>query len=57
MAFRLSVQDEELMLEFLQDNPVLWNLKMTDYRRTDKKGKILEDQAQRMGKTSELLRG
>lgn len=45
------------MLEFLQDNPVLWNVKMTDYRRTDKKGKIWEDQAQRMDKTSELLRG
>ena len=50
------------MLEFLQDNHVLWNMKMTDYRRTDKKGKIWEgkiweDQAQRMDKTSELLRG
>uniref|UniRef100_UPI00358E3DCC uncharacterized protein n=1 Tax=Myxine glutinosa TaxID=7769 RepID=UPI00358E3DCC len=56
-ACSLSVQDEELMLEFLQDNPVLWNMKMMDYRRTDKKGKIWEDQAQRMGKTSELLRG
>uniref|UniRef100_UPI00358EA23D uncharacterized protein n=1 Tax=Myxine glutinosa TaxID=7769 RepID=UPI00358EA23D len=56
-ACSLSVQDEELMLEFLQDNPVLWNMNMTDYRRTKKKGKIWEDQAQRMGKTSELLRG
>lgn len=39
-ACSLSVQDEELMLEFLQDNPVLWNMKMTDYRRTDKKGML-----------------
>jgi len=45
------------MLEFLQENPVIWNVKMTDYRRTDKKGKMWEDQATRMGKTSAHLQG
>ena len=26
----LSIAEEELMLEFIIDNPVLWNVKMTD---------------------------
>ena len=47
----LVVEQEQMMLEFLQKNPVLWNCKMTDYRRSDKKGKLLEDQAALMGKT------
>jgi hypothetical protein len=53
----LSIADEELMLEFIRDNPVLWNVKMTDYRRTDKKDKIWEDQAQLMEKTADTLKG
>jgi hypothetical protein len=44
----LSIADEELMLEFIRDNPVLWNVKMTHYRRKDK---IWEDQAQLMEQT------
>ncbi|CAB4017719.1 Hypothetical predicted protein [Paramuricea clavata] len=35
-------QEEKLMLEFIMDNPVLWNVKMTDYRQKDK---IWEEQA------------
>ena len=53
----LSIADEELMLEFIRDNPVLWNVKMTDYRRKDKKDKIWEDQAQLMEKTADTLKG
>ena len=45
------------MLEFIRDNPVLWNIKMTDYRRKDKKEKIWEDQAQLMEKTADTLKG
>ena len=45
------------MLEFIIDNPVLWNVKMTDYRQKDKKDKIWEDQAQLMEKTSDTLKG
>ena len=41
----LSIADEELMPEFIRDNPVLWNVKMTDYRRKDKEDNIWEDQA------------
>ena len=52
----LSTTDEQLMLEFIRDNPILWNVKMTDYRRKDKKDKIWEDQAQLMGKTADTLR-
>jgi len=45
------------MLDFLRDNPILWNLKMTDYRRKDKKDKIWEDQAQLMNRDTDLLKG
>jgi hypothetical protein len=52
----ISIAEEELMLEFIIDNPVLWNVKMTDYRRKDKKDKIWEDQAQLMEKTADTLK-
>jgi hypothetical protein len=52
----LSVADEELMMEFIRDNPMLWNIKMTDYRRKDKKDKIWEDQAQLMEETADNLK-
>ncbi|XP_028404673.1 uncharacterized protein LOC114527224 [Dendronephthya gigantea] len=45
------------MLEFIMDNPVLWNVKMTDYRRKDKKEKIWEEQAHQMNKTVDILKG
>ncbi|XP_075338653.1 uncharacterized protein LOC142398502 isoform X3 [Odontesthes bonariensis] len=53
----ISIAEEELMLEFMIDNPMLWNVKMTDYRRKDKKNKIWEDQAQLMEKTVDTLKG
>ena len=47
----LPVEDEEMMLEFLRENPSIWNCKLMDYRRSDKKGKMWDDQATLMGKT------
>lgn len=52
----MSIAEEEVMLEFIRDNPVLWNVKMTDYRRKDKKDKIWEDQANLMAKTADALK-
>ena len=51
-----KVEQEDEMLEFLTDNPMLWNLKLTDYRRKDKKERIWEEQAQKMGKTPDELK-
>ena len=53
----LSVAEIEVILEFLLENPVIWNMKMTDYRWTNKKGKMCEDQANWMGKTAAHLQG
>ena len=30
------------MLEFLQEKQLLWDIKFTDFRRTDKKNKLLK---------------
>ncbi|XP_078322978.1 uncharacterized protein LOC111137035 [Crassostrea virginica] len=45
------------MLEFLQENSMLWDIKLTDFRRTDKKNKIWDEQSKRLGKTPEYLKG
>ena len=45
------------MLDFIRDNPMLWNVKMTDYRNKDMKSKIWDDQAELMGRTVENLKG
>ena len=44
-------------LEFLQENPMLWDIKLTDFRRTDKKNKIWDEQSKRLDKTPEYLKG
>ena len=44
------------MLEFMIDNPVLLNVKMTDYRCKDKKDQVWEDHANLMGKTADTLK-
>lgn len=56
-AYPLDENEEKMMLEFLQEHEMLWDIKQTDYRRTDKKGKLWEDQAKLMGKTVEHLQG
>lgn len=45
------------MLEFLQEFPMLWDIKRTDFRRKEKKNKLWEDQGKRMGKPAYYLRG
>ena len=45
------------MLEFLQENPIIWDTKKIDYRRTDKKMKLWADKAEELGKTVDHLQG
>jgi len=33
------------MCEFLQDNPIIWDIKQMYYRKVDKKHKLWEEQA------------
>jgi hypothetical protein len=56
-AYSLTVEEEKSMLEFLQENDILWDIKKTDYRNKVKKEKIWQDQAIQMGKTPEHLQG
>ena len=56
-VYGLTAPEEETMLEFLHGNPILWNVKLTEYRRVDKKAKLWEDQGKLMGKSSEHLQG
>jgi len=55
--FSLNSQDEQLMCEFLRNNPILWDSRKIDFRRVDKKAIIWENQAKIMGKTAEHLQG
>ena len=53
----LDFQEEQLMCDFLRDNPCIWDIKKTDYRRVDKKAKLWEDQGKTMAKPVEHLQG
>ena len=55
--FFYGAEEEELMCEFLHANPMIWDIKKSDYRRLDKKAKLWEDQANAMGRTMEHLQG
>ena len=55
--YTLDTNEEMSMLEFLQENPMLWDIKLTDFRRTDKKNKIWDEQSKRLDKTPEYLKG
>ena len=55
--FCLADEEEKSMLEFMQENPLLWDIKLTDYRRTDKKNKLWEEQAVKLSKTADYLKG
>jgi hypothetical protein len=46
----LSPANERLMLEFIVENPMLWDKRLNDYRNPSKKAKVWEEQATRMGK-------
>ena len=43
------------MVEWLEDNPILWNTLLMDYKCRDKKNKLWEDQAALMGKSYETI--
>lgn len=53
----LQIEEEKSMLDFFSENPMLWDIKLTDFRRTDKKNKLWAEQAEIMGKTAEYLKG
>ena len=40
----LNLEEQNQMLDFIRDNPMLWDAKMTDDRNQDKKNKIWDDQ-------------
>jgi len=56
-AFCLEFEEEQLMCDFLRENPMLWDIKKTDYRRVDKKNKLWEDQANVLGRSVAHLQG
>ena len=49
-------KQEDLLLDFIRDNPMLWNVKVTDYRRKDKKEKLWSQQAELMNRSPENLK-
>ena len=53
----LEASEELNMLEFIRENPIIWNIKLYDYRRTDKKNKLWEDQAKVMGQNVDYIQG
>ena len=55
--FTLDSEEEQLMCDSLRDNPMIWDIKKNDYRKVDKKAKLLEDQANLMGKLVQHLQG
>ena len=55
--FCLDFEEEQLMCEFIRENPMLWDIKKTDYRRVDKKNKVWEDQANALGRSVAHLQG
>lgn len=56
-VFALNIADEKSMLEFLQENPILWDMKLTDFRITEKKNRLWEEQGLKLDKTADFLKG
>jgi hypothetical protein len=56
-SFVLTEAEEEELVEWIAEKEILWNSKLKDIRRTDKKGAMWEDRARAMSKTPELLQG
>ena len=48
--FYLDPDSEEQMLDFIRENPIIWNVKITDYRRADKRNALWQNQAEKMGR-------
>jgi hypothetical protein len=49
--------EEEELIEWIGEKEILWNSKLKDFRRTDKKGAMWEERAREMDQTPELLQG
>jgi hypothetical protein len=56
-SFVLTDVEEEDLIEWIAEKEFLWNSRMKDFCRTDKKGALWEEQAIVMGKTPEVLQG
>ncbi|XP_014667721.1 PREDICTED: uncharacterized protein LOC106809232 [Priapulus caudatus] len=54
---KLSDEEEELMVAFLEANEMLWNKKATHYRRPDMKNAAWQKQAETMSKEVSHLQG
>ena len=52
----LSKEDEELMVEWLEANPVIYNKKMISYKETAKKERLWLEKATEMGKSVNILK-
>ncbi|KAF0312601.1 hypothetical protein FJT64_016638 [Amphibalanus amphitrite] len=55
--YKLSDEEEELMVTFLEANEMLWNKKATHYRRPDLKEAAWKKQAEVMSKEVSQLQG
>lgn len=56
-ANKLSDDEEELMVAFLEENEMIWNKKVTHYRRPDMKNAAWQKQAETMSKEVSHLQG
>ena len=56
-AYTLNPEEEMTVLEFLKENPLLWDIKKIDYRNTAKKDRVWKEQAVTMEKSVEHLQG
>ena len=55
--FKLTEEEEELMVTFLEENECIWNKKSMDYRKPGLKTTKWETQAKVMGKSTEHIQG
>ena len=55
--FKLTEEEEELMVTFLEENECIWNKKSMDYRKPGLKTTKWEAQAKVMGKSTEHIQG
>jgi hypothetical protein len=56
-SYILTEEEEEKLLEWIEENEMIWNSQMKDYTRADKKAARWEDMAEQMGRTSQELQG
>ena len=56
-VYRLTEQQEENLIEWIGENPILWNSKLKDFRRTDKKERLWEQKANELNSNIANLKG